>query len=149
MPASSINPYTASKSVPVATEDKIRLYSPSQIAAAAALGSLAAGGTMLALNFEKLNRKGAAIAAVLLGLIATISQIGLVIVLSLEIPGQAFWITNALIALAVAKGTQGNDFAAHTSAGGKLERGWKAILIVAGFASFWFGMLYLLVGLGN
>jgi hypothetical protein len=112
----------------------VRLYSPRAVAAAALLGGWPAGCLLLAANFQRLRRTGAAWSARLLGVLGTLGILWAVMKYT-DVPprlgallylGPVFLaelVGAALLLLAIAWLLQGRAFAAHLAAGGRREPG--------------------------
>lgn len=119
----------------------IRLYSPQQIAAATFVASAAAGGILLADNFYRLGRTGAAVLSGLGGIVVTALVVVMALNLPGEIPGMPFVIAQALGMFGVAKLTQGAAFAEHMARGGEMAKGWRPVVITLGTAIVMVGIL--------
>lgn len=107
---------------------KARLYSPRAVAVATFLGSLLAGGTLVALNFRRLGRGTAALWALLGAVLAqaALFTVAFALPASVRVPSAAYTALQVLLMLYVAKRLQGADVGNHVKAGGRLASGWAA-----------------------
>jgi len=105
-----------------------RLYSPRAVAVATFLGSLLAGGSLMALNFRRLGRGRAALWALLGAVLAQAALFALAFALpaSVHVPSVAYTAVQVLVMLYAAKRLQGADIDSHVNAGGRLASGWTA-----------------------
>jgi hypothetical protein len=101
-----------------------RVQSPESVTWATFLGTPAAGGIVLALNYWKWHQKGLAAAAVAGGLLVTAILGWLAWVLPLWIPAVVFLVPPIVGAYFVAKRLQGRRVDAHVAGGGKRASNW-------------------------
>jgi hypothetical protein len=116
----------------------VALYTSKHVALATFLGSPLGGTVLLALNESRIGRAGAAIKALLAGLVATGFLITLSLILPANIPRFPIAIGSVVVMSSIAKARQAGFVAQHFAAGGKQGSGWAAAGI---------GILSLLVAL--
>lgn len=107
------------------TAPTYRLYDPTSVLIASFLGSPIAGVLLISLNYRRLNRRAEAIAAFIVGVIATV----LASLLSYFLPssgGIAIGIVIAMATRSAAERFQGEALSQHISAGGQLGSRWAA-----------------------
>ncbi len=101
-----------------------RLHSPAGVAWATALGTPAAGGIVLALNYWKWGQKSLAAAAVAAGLLTTGVLFWLAWLAPEAVPAAAFLVPQILGGYFLARSLQGRRFSAHIVSGGKKASNW-------------------------
>lgn len=101
-----------------------RPHSVASVAWATALGSPAAGGVVLALNYWKWGQKSAAAAAVTAGFVVTAVILWIAVIAPSSIPSAAFLVPQVLGGYLVAKALQGPRLEAHRVAGGTNASNW-------------------------
>jgi hypothetical protein len=116
----------------------VALYTSKQVALATFLGSPLGGAVLMALNESRIGRAGAAIKALLAGLVATGFLLTLGLILPPNIPTFPIAIGSVFVMASIAKARQAGFVAQHLAAGGKPASGWAAAGI---------GILSLLVAL--
>jgi hypothetical protein len=108
------------------------------------LGTPAAGGIVLAINYWKWGRKGLAVAAVTVALLATAVLGWLAWIAPMWVPAVAFLAPQVLAGYFLARWLQGKRFDAHIAGGGKQASNWVGAGIglaicaplIAAFAAF-------------
>jgi hypothetical protein len=118
------------------------LFSPRQMLAAAALGSVIAGVMLLQANYRAMGRAAAATKALLFGLLASAGLFAVLFMLPDRIPASPINIATALTFYKLAESMQGPAFFKHRAAGGSVRSNWVvfgiiiasavAVLILAG-----------------
>ena len=116
-----------------------RLHSPAGITWATALGTPAAGGIVLALNYWKWGQKPFAAAAVAAGLLTTAVLFWLAMVVPASVPAAAFLLPQILAGYFLAKSLQGRRFDAHVVAGGRKASNWIGAGIGLAFCTLLIG----------
>jgi hypothetical protein len=101
-----------------------RLQSIAGITLATALGTPAAGGIVLAINYWKWGQKALAAAAVVAGFLATAVLAWLAWVLPTSVPAAAFLVPQVIGGYFLAKSLQGRRVDAHVAAGGGTASNW-------------------------
>jgi hypothetical protein len=104
------------------------LYSVRSVTLGAALGSLLAGGIVMAINYKRLGQGAAAIHAILWSAVATaaIIAVGIMAPDEAHIPNAAFLVPQIIGMYYVAKSLQGPTVEAHRREGGSLASSWGA-----------------------
>ncbi len=104
------------------------LYSVRSVTLGAVLGSLLAGGIVMAINYKRLGQGAAAIHAVLWSAVATaaIIAVGIMVPDEAHIPNAAFFVPQIIGMYYVAKSLQGSAVEAHRREGGSLASSWGA-----------------------
>lgn len=144
-----INPYQtpAAEAVPLAQPRAEKLYSPNQIAVAAFLGSPLAAGWLFASNYRQLGQAGKATASLIWNVAGTVGLLIIAFMLPERFPGHIIPLAYSFAILHTAKRLQGEAFADHIAAGGRLQSWWAAVgvgllclVLVFGviFAVVWF-----------
>ena len=146
-----LNPYQISY-VPVDSDHEdphvrtYKLFSVGSMMLAAFLGSPAAGGLLLAINYVRLGRATAAVFWGIVLLLITCVIFCLAMKLPDEVPGTMFLVPQLVIMYVIANSLQGKIIAAHQSSGGRMISNWAAagiglfvcLVIAGGFIGFMF-----------
>jgi hypothetical protein len=106
------------RSAPPVPPPAYRLHPPTGVAWATALGTPAAGGIVLGLNYWKWGQKALAAAAVAAGFLTTAIIAWLAWVVPASVPALVFLVPQVVGRYFVAKWLQGRRFDAHVAAGG-------------------------------
>ena len=127
------------------------LFSPRQMLAAAALGSVIAGVMLLQANYRAMGRAAAATKALLFGLLASTGLFAVLFMLPDRIPATPINIAIVLTFYKLADTMQGPAFYKHRAAAGPVRSNWLvfgiiiasavAVLILAGVFMFATGRL--------
>ncbi len=139
MSDSNTNPYAyhspaESVDAPSSDEPQYTLFSIPWIVFAAFLGTLAAAGLLLGMNFWRVERKWAAVSCALLLAGITGGVVWLGEISPERVPATVFLLPQLFIAYATATSLQGRMIANHQSQGGRLASGWAASGIALGVA---------------
>jgi len=104
------------------------LYSARSVVLATFLGSLLAGGVLLAVNYRRLGRPGAALRAIIGALFGEAALLALALALpaDLHIPNIAFTVAQMFLMSYLAKLLQGEALRTHVASGGPVASGWAA-----------------------
>ena len=104
------------------------LYSSRSVALATFLGSVLAGGVLLAINYRRLGRCAAAVQAIVAALLGEAAMFALAYVVpdTLHIPNIAYTLLQVFLMTALTTRLQGPALRAHLEAGGHLGSGWSA-----------------------
>jgi hypothetical protein len=130
-----LNPYQ-SPTAPLMTQGgggderpAYKLYSAGAITLATFLGSLLAGGVLMAINYKRLERGAAAVHAVVWTIFAMVGLIGLALMLpeSLHIPNAAFFIPQIIAMHYLSTQLQGPSIERHQRSGGQMASWWLAV----------------------
>jgi hypothetical protein len=146
-----LNPYQISY-VPVDSDHEdphvrtYKLFSVGSMMLAAFLGSPAAGGVLLAINYLRLGRATAAVFWGLVLLLITCVIFWLAMELPDEVPGAMFLVPQLVIMYVIANSLQGKIITAHQRSGGRMISNWAAagiglfvcLVIAGGFIGFMF-----------
>jgi hypothetical protein len=111
-----------------------QLYSQGAVALAAFLGSFAAGAVLLALNFLRVGKAGAAYGILAAGLLVQGAIFAVAMVLPEDAPSFLFAIGQTALAYGLAVGLQRQILERHQSQGGQVASLWWAVgisLVVA------------------
>jgi len=103
---------------------RYKLHLPGGATLATFLGSPVAGTLILALNYQKLGRSGAAVLSVIVGVLATILILALALMLPAKTPNALFIIPQIAVMAALAKSLQGPAVERHKQLGGKIASMW-------------------------
>ncbi len=130
-----------------------KLYSIGAVTLATVLGSLLAGGIVMAINYKRLGQGAAAVHAVFWSLVATVVIIGagMLIPEDVKIPNVAFLAPQIIGMYYLAKSLQGPAIEAHPGEGGSLASNWGAagigiltgIVVLAALFGVIFGVMML------
>ncbi|KRA17350.1 hypothetical protein [Lysobacter sp. Root604] len=123
------NPYqppTVSVHDALAVDAKARLYSLRSIGLATFLGSVFAGGLLMALNYRALGRPSQMRMALIGAFVGTVALIALSMVLPEEVPAIAFLCVQLAIVLSLAHLLQGPTIRAHEAQGATMHSNWRA-----------------------
>jgi hypothetical protein len=121
----------------VAPPPPYRLYTPGSVGIATFLGSPAAGGALMAMNYARLGRRQAAVNVMVGTVVATVALIAVGIFLVSGAVGSAIGTACLIGMIQFAKSLQEKPIAAHLAAGGKTASNWKAIGVgVLGLIAF-------------
>ncbi len=128
--SSYVNPYASPLAVTEQRPTPKSLFSDKQVGIVTFLFSLLAGCGLLALNYARMGRGGAAAASVIVGalFIAALISLGMVI----ELSSFANIVINILVALTMkqtAKVLQGQAVNDHVAQGGQIASVWLALAI--------------------
>jgi len=118
------------------------LYSPAAVGLATFLGSPLAGTVFMAINYRRLGKTGAAVCALVVGLLATVILVALGVVTQSS-AGVGIGIAGFLGTLFAAKALQGPTVEQHQAAGGKIGSTGIAAVVGLLFLGIVFGAIYL------
>jgi hypothetical protein len=125
-----INPYAppASLEPPLATSmpagPPYQLYSVGAVALAAALGSAAAGGVLMMLNYQRLGKSLAGQFVLGLGILVTATVLTAAVLLPESTPSWPFLVMQAGLSYALARVLQHDAIEQHKRAGGRIASLW-------------------------
>lgn len=103
-----------------------RLYTPGHVSLATFLGTPLAGSVIMAMNENRLGRKGTAVKMVLAGIAGTIVLLAISFALPDNFPAFPINIGTLLLMGWFARSRQGATVARHIAAGGRPASGWAA-----------------------
>lgn len=103
-----------------------RLYTPGHVSLATFLGTPLAGSVIMAMNENRLGRKGTAVKTVLAGIAGTIVLLIISFALPDNFPAFPINIVTLLLMGWIARSRQGATVARHIAAGGRPASGWAA-----------------------
>jgi hypothetical protein len=106
------------------------LFSPRQMLAAAALGSVIAGVVLLQANYRAMGRAAAATKTLVFGLLASAGLFSVLFMLPARIPGSPITLATALTFYKLADAMQGPAFFKHRAAGGMVRSNWLVLGII-------------------
>lgn len=141
-----VDPYAppAAFGPPPAPGPAFTLHTPNHVALATFLGSPFAGALVLANNYRKLGRGGAAALTLAVGLVGTAALLGLAFALPAHSPAAAVPMVAVAAMYGLGRWLQGDALLRHRAAGGREASGWVAagfgaasmvvVLVVAAFA---------------
>jgi len=136
--------FEGSTPVRVASRPDYTLFDSRAVALATFLGTAVAGSLLIALNYRRLGRSGAALTAAILGVVATALLLMLVWNLPRGVSSViAFGVMFAL--KYIAKSLQGAAVAAHVQNGGALGSQAKALLLGGVMLAAIFGAVFLVI----
>jgi hypothetical protein len=136
---------------PPAPPPGYRIYSPGGVVWATVFGGVAAGGTVMALNYWRWRRPREAWYALLGGILGMIALLGLAQFAPEQIPSAAYVVPQFFVIHMIAKQHQGSLYESHVAQGGRKASNWKAVGIGAIWLTLILGGLvgWLLVNLGE
>lgn len=110
----------------VVVDPKARLYSLRSIGLATFLGSVFAGGLLMALNYRALGQPARMRNALVWAFIGTVVLVVLSTVLPEQVPAIAFLCVQLAIVLSLAHMLQGPTIRAHEAQGATMHSNWRA-----------------------
>jgi MFS family permease len=129
----AVNPYAAPQSLPeistraaASSSPPYQLYSVGAIVLAAFFGSLLAGGILMAIDYHRLGKRGAALIALVLAIITQFGLLGLIWLLPENVPNMSLNIPQLIVMYFVAEGCLGRRLGAHYRKRGRMASLWKA-----------------------
>jgi hypothetical protein len=147
-----INPYAPPATegeplAPVAGEGAFArpLFSPRQMLAATAFGSIISGLILLQANFRAMDRSRDAKRTMIFGLLASAALFALLFVLPARIPATPVNIAVAFAFYKLAEAMQGQAFVKHRAAGGARQSNWLVFGIALGTAVVLLVTLFLIL----
>ena len=102
------------------------VYSPGAVGLSALLGSIVAGGVVMAINYRRLGEPKTALNTLVLSLIGMIGLSKLMLVLPENFPDSAFHFLQMAVMYQLAKRLQGPKIDAHLEIDGHLASRWRA-----------------------
>lgn len=127
--------------VPVEPPPPYKLFSVGAVTLASFLGSPLAGAVLMAINYRRLDKKGAARASVVWGVVGTAALVGLGFILSARIPTPVVAVVPVVVMNSIAKYLQGEDLQRHERRRGQMVSLWAAAGIGAASLVLIFGLL--------
>jgi hypothetical protein len=128
----AVNPYAAPQSLAAIDNrdaDSARsyeLYSVRAILLATFLGSTLAGGILMAIDYRRLMKSGAARNCVVIAILAQVPIFGLIFMLPDNVPAALVAVPQLVAMYYIANGLLGSALRAHQQAGGQEASLWKA-----------------------